>query len=227
MNRTFPHLRGTTLTIALVAVVAAIVIITVFAVMMIQPDAPAPGVEPTDSAEIDSPPAALEPDPASVEDPPDPPEVSDGPDKSAAARPGAYIAPIGRSPIPLPGETFNRPLPYRKLEDAAVQNYLTTGPAPESAIPWHQAPRFIGQAVVIEGEIVNTHNTGSVCFLNFTENWQGQFYLIVFNEVIDAFPEPPEEYFLNHKVRVKGVVKTHRNRPQIQIRRVDQIEIID
>jgi len=218
MTKQAVRCRGVSLTIAIVAVVAVLSVAALIAVMMIEP-APPPGI--------------IEPDELSRDLPDAPPidaPIADAPEAGGDEEMGGhelYVVPAGRSPIPQPGEDISRPLPTRKLADAAVQTDRPDRPTPEEPIDWHQAPRYIGQSVVVEGEIVNTHSTGNVCFLNFTDNWQGQFYLIVFSEVLDAFPEPPEQYFLNQTVRVKGVVKTHRNRPQIQIRRADQIEIVE
>ena len=45
-----------------------------------------------------------------------------------------------------------------------------------------------------------------------------------------AYPQipggKPEAYFLNKTVRVTGRVRLHRNRPQIQVRDAEQIEVV-
>ena len=122
-----------------------------------------------------------------------------------------------RSPIPLLGETFDRPFPPRLLR--------AKNPDPIGAVEWHQAHRFLGQTITIKGKVVDARNTGTVCFLNFHRNWQDKFYVIIFESSLHSWDEPPQEYFLNQQILVAGKVTQHKGRPQIRIQDPSQIVI--
>lgn len=137
-----------------------------------------------------------------------------------------YIAAAGRSPIPLEGERMDKPLPFKRLVDASGSEIQIE--APDGPVTWGAAHNYIGMRITVEGKIVDTYNhRGQVCFLNFHENWQGKFYVPVFDEVFADLPEAPEDYFLNKTIRVTGKVTQHRNRPNIEVQNISQIEIID
>lgn len=137
-----------------------------------------------------------------------------------------YIVAAGRSPIPLAGETFAEPLPFKRLVDESGDKVKIK--VPDGPVTWGAAHNYVGQRITVEGKIVDTYNhNGTVCFLNFHENWQGKFYIPVFKAVFADLPEPPETYFLNKTIRVTGKVTQHRNRPNIEVQNIDMIEIID
>ena len=93
-------------------------------------------------------------------------------------------------------------------------------------VPWHQAAKLVGQTITAEGTIVDGHNTGSVCFLNFSRDTQAGFYVIIYKEALNSWPKPPQEYFLNKKIRVTGQVYTYKDRAQIRVRDGKQIEVV-
>jgi len=137
-----------------------------------------------------------------------------------------YIVAAGRSPIPLAGERMKKPLPYKRLVDE--RGAEVKAERPDGPVAWGAAHRYIGQRITVEGKIVNTYNhRGQVCFLNFSDDWRGKFYIPVFDEVFAELPEAPETYFLNKTIRVTGKVTQHRNRPNIEVQNIGQIEIID
>ncbi len=137
-----------------------------------------------------------------------------------------YIAAAGRSPIPLEGERITEPLPYKRLVDEGGDKVKAD--RPDGPVAWGAAHNYIGQRITVEGKIVNTYNhRGQICFLNFSENWQGKFYIPVFDEVFADLPEPPETYFMNKTIQVTGKVTQHQNRPNIEVRDIKQIKIID
>ena len=136
-----------------------------------------------------------------------------------------FITPAGRSPIPEPGETLKKPLPYVRLIPEAERK-ISSDPPP-GPIAWTQAHQYVGHRVTVTGTILVTNNIGKLCFLNFTKDWRGKFYCVIFDEAFDALPEPPETYFLNKPVRVTGEVTLHRGSPQIEIHEASQIEIVE
>jgi len=70
------------------------------------------------------------------------------------------------------------------------------------------------------------NRTSRVCFLNFTENWRGRFYVILFQDVLGSWPQSPDKYFLHKTIQVTGEVKERKGVPQIQVSKVDQIKIM-
>jgi hypothetical protein len=140
-----------------------------------------------------------------------------------------YIVPAGRSPIPQPGETILDLIPAPRLDGLhAGDGAISPPPLTEGqVIPWHEAISHVGRVVTVEGKIVRSHNTGKVCFLNFVPDHPSDaFYLIVFEQLLDFWPEPPDEYFLEKTVRATGQVFMHRGKPQIRIENASQIKIV-
>ncbi|MCC6682597.1 MAG: hypothetical protein IT445_16985 [Phycisphaeraceae bacterium] len=135
-----------------------------------------------------------------------------------------YVAACGRSPIPQPGENIRKPLPFTRL---APEEAPPTAPAqPHSAaIPWTEAHLHVNQTVTVEGVVVDTHRVSSLTFLNFDKNWQDKFYVVVFTS---AHPSSfqPEIAYLNKKLRITGKVVLHKDRPQLQVHQLNQIEVV-
>ncbi len=94
-------------------------------------------------------------------------------------------------------------------------------------ISWRDAAQYYGQEKIVEGKIVVSNNTGKVCFLNFHKNWKKYFTAVIFSSDFDKFPARPEDYFLNRKVRVKGLIKEYKGKPEIILKGSAQIEIIE
>lgn len=137
-----------------------------------------------------------------------------------------YIVPGGRSPIPQPGETLHEVIAPTMLAQEQKPP-ASEPPASSTTIPWHEAGKYEGQVVTIEGMILRTHNTGKVCFLNFVDHHPNNaFYLIVFEPLLNAWPAPPEQYFLNKKIHATGKIYVHKNKPQIRIEEKSQIKIV-
>jgi micrococcal nuclease len=95
------------------------------------------------------------------------------------------------------------------------------------AISWRDAGEYYGQTMTVEGKIVVTNNTGKVCFLNFHEDWRRCFTAVIFASDFDKFPAHPEDHYLNRFVRVRGLIKEYRDKPEIILKSPVQIEIIN
>jgi micrococcal nuclease len=95
------------------------------------------------------------------------------------------------------------------------------------AIEWQEADQYYGQTKTVEGKIVVTNNTGKVCFLNFHKDWRRYFTAVIFASDFDKFPEHPEDHYLNRTVRVNGLIKEYRGKPEIILKSPSQIEIIE
>ena len=106
----------------------------------------------------------------------------------------------------------------------------TVPPSPTPAGPtiysWQEAGQHIGEYAAVEGTIVRTYNSGKVIFLNFAEEYQGTFTVVIFADDAGKFPQPPEQLFLNQYVRVVGEIGEYKGAPQIVVNEPAQIEVV-
>ena len=92
-------------------------------------------------------------------------------------------------------------------------------------ISWDTADNYYNQYVIIEGTIVDTYNSGIVCFLNFHTDYQ-YFTAVIFACDIPGFPYPPDTYYLGKKVHIIGIIKQYEGSPEIIVKTPDQIRIL-
>ena len=92
-------------------------------------------------------------------------------------------------------------------------------------ITWAEADDYYNQYVIIEGTIVDTYNSGIVCFLNFHKNYQ-YFTAVIFACDIPGFPYPPDTYYLDRNVQIIGIIKQYKGSPEIIVKTSGQIRIL-
>ena len=92
-------------------------------------------------------------------------------------------------------------------------------------ISWVNADDYYNQCVIIEGTIVDTYDSGIVCFLNFHTNYQ-YFTAVIFACDIPGFPYPPDTYYVGKKVQIIGIIKEYRGSPEIIVKTPEQIKIL-
>jgi len=110
---------------------------------------------------------------------------------------------------------------------AAVTVTPTVSPTPPAVVSWQDAAQYYGQTVTVEGMVVDTYNSGQAVFLNFDEDYKSTFTVVIFPDDWPKFPDPPEELFLDKKVRVKGLVKEYQGAPEIIVEELEQIEVVE
>ena len=91
-------------------------------------------------------------------------------------------------------------------------------------ISWDTADDYYNQYVIIEGTIINTYNSGRVCFLNFHPDYQ-YCTAVIFACDFPGFPDTPDTYYLGKKVQIIGIIKQYRGSPEIIIKTPAQIKI--
>lgn len=96
----------------------------------------------------------------------------------------------------------------------------------DDIVSWQQAAKHYGEVVTVEGTIVGTRNIGKACFLNFHSDWQRTFTAVIFERSFAAFPPKPEEHYRGKKVRVTGLVREYKGKPEIILASPDQIRIV-
>lgn len=100
-------------------------------------------------------------------------------------------------------------------------------PAPGNVVSWKEAASFYGQVKTVEGRVVVSKNTGKVCFLNFHKDWKTHFTVVIFAGDFNQFPPHPEDYYLNRRIRVTGLIQEYKGKPEIVAKSADQIKVVD
>ncbi len=93
-------------------------------------------------------------------------------------------------------------------------------------ITWSEAENYYNQYVIVEGTIVNTYNSGTVCFLNFDTNYQ-YFTAVIFASDFLRFPVPPYVLYRGKTVQIIGIIKEYKGAPEIIVKTPDQIRILN
>lgn len=121
-------------------------------------------------------------------------------------------------------QDWNQATPWSAPQaTASVQSSVP--PPAGGVVPWQDAGRYAGQTITVEGEIVDSYNSGKVAVLNFSRN-RDDFKLVVFAEAFGRFPAPPEQHYLGKQVRATGEVKLYQGKPEMDIGDPSQIEIV-
>jgi DNA/RNA endonuclease YhcR with UshA esterase domain len=142
--------------------------------------------------------------------------VSSPPGDSAAISAPTYTPYPTYTPCP----TYTPPSLTPDVESLIWPN----GPR-DDVIPWTDAADFVGTEVVVEGTVVRTYNSAKAVFLNFAEDYQGTFSVVIFPEDWDKFPMPPETLFYGRRIRVQGLVEQYQGAPEIVVSEPWQIEV--
>jgi endonuclease/exonuclease/phosphatase family metal-dependent hydrolase len=94
-------------------------------------------------------------------------------------------------------------------------------------LAWQDARKAVGESAFISGKIIDVNSAGRVNFLNFDTKRPADFVVVVFREKLGNFPQPLEKMYNGKIVRVRGVVKLYRDRPEMEVTSPDQIEILE
>jgi micrococcal nuclease len=92
-------------------------------------------------------------------------------------------------------------------------------------IDWSNAHNYYNRYVIVKGTIVDTYNSGTVCFLNFDTNYQ-LFTAVIFASDFLGFPFIPEIFYLGKTVYIIGIIKEYNGSPEIIVKTPDQIRIL-
>ncbi len=100
----------------------------------------------------------------------------------------------------------------------------------EVVVDWTKGWEYVGKTISVEGTIVDSHNSGKACFLNFTPYdrtdaaAEQKIFLVILGHSFCDFPDSPEKTYLGKSIRATGKVKVHEGRPEIVLRSPQQIE---
>ncbi len=121
-------------------------------------------------------------------------------------------------------EQFFVDLPARKpAAGAAKADVQLSG----DEMSWQEAPRHMGEEVVVVGRIIRTNNIGRHTFLNFHDDYRTTLTLVVHEESYGNFPQPAEAMYQDRTVRVRGKVTEYDGKPQIVLTGPQQVDIVE
>ena len=88
------------------------------------------------------------------------------------------------------------------------------------------AAKYYGQEVIVEGWVADGYRSKTnTVFLNFERAYPNQcFTAVIFSSDQYRFIQNPEEYYANQMVRIKGEVKEYKGKPEIILKKAEQIE---
>jgi len=81
------------------------------------------------------------------------------------------------------------------------------------------------QFIIFDGVITRVSRGKKVVFFKLDEKFQTGLALVLFEKYYPIFPEEPEKYYLNQKVRITGFLKKYKEKPEIILYNPKQIEI--
>ena len=98
-----------------------------------------------------------------------------------------------------------------------------------SQVRWNEADQVVGQVSIVSGKIVRVGRSGNgrVNFLNFDKQRRDVFTVVIFNVDEKNFPKPLREMYDQKLVSVRGEVTLYKEVPQIRVRSMDQIRVVD
>jgi DNA/RNA endonuclease YhcR with UshA esterase domain len=96
----------------------------------------------------------------------------------------------------------------------------------DAAIAANVAPLFVGEEKIVEGTVTAAEREGSVVYLRFGSAPHSLTVSLVIG-LLSNFPSEPERYYLGKAVRVVGLIRTFRDRPEIVIHDPADITLVD
>jgi DNA/RNA endonuclease YhcR with UshA esterase domain len=104
--------------------------------------------------------------------------------------------------------------------------------APKPIGPAEEAKK-VGEEVVLRMDVKSAKMLSGVCFLNSEADFKDakNFTIFLDKDALAKFKkakiEDPADYYEGKTIQVKGKVTLYQDKPQIAVRRRDQIEIVD
>lgn len=129
------------------------------------------------------------------------------------------------------------PLAGARADEAAAPAATAEAatPAAGPTIDDEAAAAHVGEECVVEMVVraARTLDDSDICFLNSRKDRRDDhnFTAVIFKVGLERFRaagiENPALHFLDRRVRVRGVIATHKDRPQIVVEDPDQIEVVE
>jgi hypothetical protein len=93
-------------------------------------------------------------------------------------------------------------------------------------VPWQDAAAHVGEIVTVEGDVAAVRVVPGACILEFARDDPAALRVVLVLGLFSS-PDDPEGLYSGHHVRVSGRVQRFQGRPEMIVRRADQIELAD
>ena len=97
---------------------------------------------------------------------------------------------------------------------------------PPDVVPWSEAASHVGRVITVEGRVGRARVEGGACTLEFAPDDADAFRVVLMLPLFQA-PEAPERLYTGRLVHASGRVQVFQGRPEMIIRRADQIDVLD
>ena len=97
---------------------------------------------------------------------------------------------------------------------------------PPDVVRWQDAAAHVGRVITVEGTVARARVAGGACTLEFAPDDASALRVVLMLSLFQS-PDNPERLYAGHRVQASGRVQQFQGRPEIIIRRADQITVMD
>lgn len=94
-------------------------------------------------------------------------------------------------------------------------------------VSWEMAAQVLGKTAFVVGKVERIGHARTIHFLNFHPTDRDKFTAVIFDPQMSNFPGRLEDLYEGKLVKLRGVVSSYRNVPQIVLSSPKQIEVIE
>ena len=105
--------------------------------------------------------------------------------------------------------------------------WVAAADAIDGPVAPRDAPRHVGEYVVIEGDVSTARIEGDACVLEFAPTSAENFRVLLVVPMISALPAHPERVYAGRRVRVSGTIRRFKGRCEMVLQSPGQIEVVD
>jgi len=110
---------------------------------------------------------------------------------------------------------------------ALLASATSAGARVPPVYPWQEAERHVGEFVTLDGVVAAASTTGDTCVLEFAPDDPHALRVIVVLPMLSGLPAKPERLYVGKRVRASGLVRRFAGRPEMVLRGLSQIEVVD
>ncbi len=92
-----------------------------------------------------------------------------------------------------------------------------------------EAVEYIGEIGTVRGKVLNTYQSAKCVFLNFGDDWQSDFTVVIFNNCLDGFRKQgidPVSFYRGKRVEVTGRIREY-NGPEIIVNSPHELTLVE
>jgi len=113
---------------------------------------------------------------------------------------------------------------------AALAMILVAGAARALAPPvvaWQEAAAHVGEIVTLDGVVAAVRTTPDAWYLEFAPDDPHAAHVVLVLGLLSSVPRAPERLYANRRVRASGLLRRFQGRPEMVLKSVSQIEVVD